>query len=141
MSVLLAFVSCPCYVDLRKSRLRDGRDSANGEVVRNALNKRAFLRLPLPARHLEDGLDELVEPRMPAQAAIIDVLIHAIHVAGPPQVHEPVELVDEWRSVVLKRKAQRLRPALDEPSQPEGARRPLLSAGCAAFKVGASRFI
>jgi hypothetical protein len=50
----------------------------------------------IPAGQLDQRKSELVEGRISAQTAQIEVLINFTHIAAFPQMHQAVDLIDQW---------------------------------------------
>jgi hypothetical protein len=65
------------------------------EIVLQALQDRALLKAALVAALFDQCLNELCEHLAAAQAAAVEVVVQLDHLAGHPELHELVHLVDQ----------------------------------------------
>ena len=80
-------------------------------MIANAFEQRALLTSS--GSQFDQGLEQLVEERIAAQPLRFEIFIYLDHVAHLPQVHQPVDLVDQrHRSPTRRFIAQALARAL-----------------------------
>ena len=52
---------------------------------------------------LDEGLEDLIEQGVALEAAGVEVIVNLDLVAGAPEVHQLVDLVDQWRGPPARR--------------------------------------